>query len=351
MRRAIVLWLLSFPCWAGQANLNWAHPQSRVDGSAYTNPAGYRIWYRCGTQQQSLLAEVPHTQSTYQHTAPDGETCHWALSAYDTNGLESAKSNEASKTFPSAPVANPNAPVLIDITWAPVPQMAASLVQDQQGTQVQNETTCTATYDSTPTQGNLLVAVFFTRSTGGFTAPSGWTLDVESVNTTEDDRIQIYSKTAGASESTAVTFTGLASSSSGGSSLSIQEWSGMAASSQLDKTASTGRTSGTSISSGTTATLAQADEVAIAGVGLRSSSIAVSANNSFTVLNSPSTTANAANQVTDAYRILSATTGITTTFSWSGTIVAVAAIATYKVDVVAGGGFGASKLPLQGIGR
>lgn len=209
--------------------------------------------------------------------------------------------------------------------------MAATLVQDTTGTQVQNEATLTATYASTPTQNNLLIAGFFTRSSQPYTAPTGWTLAVEVQNTTENDWAAIYYRVAGASEATAVTFSDLDTSSSGGSSLSISEWSGMATSTPLDVVASTGRTSGTSISSGTTATLAQANELCYAVVGIRAASVTgLAVDNSYTLLNQAGTTDNEANMVGDAYRVVAATDAQTTTFSWSGTQVALAAIACFK---------------------
>lgn len=75
----------------------------------------------------------------------------------------------------------------------------------QQKAVIARDTACTVTLDSTPTQGNLLVACVASRK-GSQTTPSGWTVAVNSVDPNNVDSSTIFYKVAGASESPTVTF-------------------------------------------------------------------------------------------------------------------------------------------------
>lgn len=127
----------------------------------------------------------------------------------------------------------------------------------------------TTTYDSTPTNGNLGIALYshFEGGNRTLTAPSGWStaFDVEFSWSTVEVRLACFYKVFGESEGSDV----FVDISAGGASvvfLHIEEWSGMAASSPLDvsqtndETASDGLTADT----GTTAATAQASAVAFA---------------------------------------------------------------------------------------
>lgn len=120
--RALVLWLLPALALAGTANLSWVAPTTRVGGSAYTNPGGFRLYERCGTGLLTAIALLPASATAYQRTViPDeGVTCWWSLTAFDTDGLESARSNEASKTFPVIGTL-PGAASNLVITWCGAP--------------------------------------------------------------------------------------------------------------------------------------------------------------------------------------------------------------------------------------
>jgi hypothetical protein len=122
MRRALALLLaLTSPAHAGQAILSWVAPTHNVDGTPYTNPGGYRLYWRCvsPTVADVRIADVPHTVTTYTQTAvpDDGRTCYYSATAYNALGAESARTNEVSKTFAAAPVAAPRPPALNDVTW------------------------------------------------------------------------------------------------------------------------------------------------------------------------------------------------------------------------------------------
>lgn len=212
--------------------------------------------------------------------------------------------------------------------------MALAIVQDTTAGQAGGgATTIVLTLGAGPTQNNLLVSPMFTRS-GTATNPTGYTTDVEIVNATEDDRLRITSHIAGASESSTVTWTGFEASGAGntGSAASLYEVSGAATSSPFDKSASTGRTaSASSLSSGTTATLAQAAEICFVAWGIRLDVVSPSVDNGYTLQHdTPNTDVASAANLLDGYRIVAATTAQTSTLSWTFPETAMGAIATYK---------------------
>src|SRR3954451_14637955 len=115
----------------------------------------------------------------------------------------------------------------------------------------------TATYSPAPTNGNLLICMGNSDATLTMTS-TGWTLGTSQVNNTG---LYQWWKIAGASESTTVVLTPSASDSV---AMIIQEWSGNATGTAVDKTAA--GTNGSS-STGTTATTVQGDEEAFAQIG------------------------------------------------------------------------------------
>jgi hypothetical protein len=187
----------------------------------------------------------------------------------------------------------------------------------------------TVTFDSTPTQNNLLV-LRATCDDYATNISSGWTQAASALDWTGT---YIYYKVAGASEPSSVTLT---IGSSTGCAMIADEWSGTAPSSPLDKTASAiGQSS--PVSTGTTTTTVQADELAIAVVGLSETPAGhnVSAwNNSFTENANVATTASGTQvRVVGASRVLSATGAYTTaaTITSPANNHSVGAIATFKI--------------------
>lgn len=80
------------------------------------------------------------------------------------------------------------------------------MVQSAQAVVSGTQTSLTATYGSTPTQGNLLIAVFKYDS-DVVPALSGWTARRYPGNGAQSRKIAVWTKVAGASESTSVVFT------------------------------------------------------------------------------------------------------------------------------------------------
>lgn len=91
--------------------LAWNEPTSRTDGSALTNLAGYEVHFGTTSRTDpsfsgyshvldvSTTAQCSSGSCTCAVTVPTPGTWYFGVTAYDANHLESALSNEASKTF------------------------------------------------------------------------------------------------------------------------------------------------------------------------------------------------------------------------------------------------------------
>lgn len=202
-----------------------------------------------------------------------------------------------------------------------------NLVQTASG--VGSDATATATFGSTPTVGNLMVAHYFTRATTA-TPPAGWTQAVQSFNATENDSVNVYYRIVQSGDGTGYTW----GDGTDDELVRISEWSSSTGwpANPVDKTATTGRTTATSsLSSGTTATTTQADELSIAAVGLRNI-VANTPNytNSFTGQTLVTGGTNTST-LFPAYKIETATGAKETTVSWSGGAeTAIGCIAVFK---------------------
>ncbi len=80
---------------AGTVTLSWKAPTTNTDGTPLTNLAGYKVHY--GTASGIYTATVVIGNTTnYSFALPAG-TYYFALSAYDTLGLESGLSHDLIK--------------------------------------------------------------------------------------------------------------------------------------------------------------------------------------------------------------------------------------------------------------
>lgn len=97
----VLLGLVALPVQAQlcSASLTWAAPTENTDGSPYTNPAGSKIYWGLspGTYSQSITIDDPSVTSIVVNNLADG-TWYFAATAYNQDDVESAYSNEASKT-------------------------------------------------------------------------------------------------------------------------------------------------------------------------------------------------------------------------------------------------------------
>lgn len=86
---------------SGAANLDWTPVTENTDGTALTNLAGYNVYY--GTSQHALtrVVQVPNPgATTYPVTDLASGTWYFAVTAYTSDGAESALSNIQLKSIP-----------------------------------------------------------------------------------------------------------------------------------------------------------------------------------------------------------------------------------------------------------
>jgi hypothetical protein len=86
---------------AAQAALSWTAPATNTDGTSATNLAGYKLHIGSspGNYQQNI--DVGNLTSYSDSSLNDGSTYYFAVTAYNASGVESANSNEVSKSFPA----------------------------------------------------------------------------------------------------------------------------------------------------------------------------------------------------------------------------------------------------------
>ncbi len=79
----------------GSATLSWAAPTTRTDGSALTNLSGYKIYYgrMSGTYDYTVEIASPGVLTYVVEGLVSGEW-YFALSAYDSDDLESNRTDE-----------------------------------------------------------------------------------------------------------------------------------------------------------------------------------------------------------------------------------------------------------------
>lgn len=185
------------------------------------------------------------------------------------------------------------------------------------------------------TAGRLLVAIVSASRGNGsgaaptITAPDGWTEAVTDVCNPTGPRIRtsIYYKANASSESGSQAWSSQTFMGTGLLGVIMAEYSGIATSSPLDRTASAADTNigSTTCSSGTTSTTTQARELAIAG--LCGGSTLGSASNSFTI--QAQTSANRFVAMLD--KLLTSTGTPSTSATYSTGLNNVGCIATFKV--------------------
>jgi len=84
----------------GRASLSWQAPSERTDGTPLTDLAGFRIYYGKSSGDLRYVIEIqdPGARSWVVENLTPG-TWFFAASAFDTQGVESSRSNAASKTI------------------------------------------------------------------------------------------------------------------------------------------------------------------------------------------------------------------------------------------------------------
>ncbi|HTK98428.1 MAG TPA: hypothetical protein VL379_10420 [Pseudomonadales bacterium] len=80
-----------------EAVLSWQAPTKNVDGSALTNLAGYKVYYGNGPRTYTQTVSISGASTLQRTIALTPGTWYFAVSAIDSQGVESAKSGEVSK--------------------------------------------------------------------------------------------------------------------------------------------------------------------------------------------------------------------------------------------------------------
>lgn len=203
---------------------------------------------------------------------------------------------------------------------------AITQVQKKTFASTASSTSCPITFNAAPVSGHLLILTVVSDTT--VNTPAGWSLAVSAVNFVGE---YIYYKISAGTETT-VTI-GLTSSDS--CTVTGFEYSNMAASSPLDKTAFNNSASGaaTTISTGTTTTTSQANELVVAVVGWNDTIPTISSwSNSFVSQSSLASTGSATNITQGTSAKVVSTTGTQTTTATLSTDCGFpsGAIATFK---------------------
>jgi fibronectin type 3 domain-containing protein len=84
----------------GTAALAWTAPSTNIDGSDLTNLAGYHIYYGTDASSMTNVITVPANGniSDYVVTGLSAGTYYFEVTAYDSEGDESALSNQIAET-------------------------------------------------------------------------------------------------------------------------------------------------------------------------------------------------------------------------------------------------------------
>ena len=81
-----------------QALLSWQAPTKNVDGSTLTNLSGYKIYYGTASKNYTQTVSVSGATTTTVDVQLAPGTYYFAVTAIDSAGGESAKTNEVSKS-------------------------------------------------------------------------------------------------------------------------------------------------------------------------------------------------------------------------------------------------------------
>lgn len=99
----VILSLLSFTAFAGEATLTWVPPTKNTDGTDYTNYGGFKIYYQLRDATTGFevvdLPDTTNTMTTYIVTGLVVGTWDFQMTAYNNAGMESAKTNTVSKVI------------------------------------------------------------------------------------------------------------------------------------------------------------------------------------------------------------------------------------------------------------
>jgi hypothetical protein len=88
------------PAASGSATLSWSPPSQNTDGSQLSDLAGYRIYHGTSAGSLSYATQVSANSNSYVYGSLTSGTHYFAVTAYNTAGVESAMSAVGSKSIP-----------------------------------------------------------------------------------------------------------------------------------------------------------------------------------------------------------------------------------------------------------
>lgn len=88
------------PLPSGSTTLSWLPPQANVDGSTLTDLTGYRVYWGTAPGTYSRSTQLNATSRTHTVTGLARGTWYFAVTALNSQGVESAYSNVWSKSVP-----------------------------------------------------------------------------------------------------------------------------------------------------------------------------------------------------------------------------------------------------------
>lgn len=100
---AATLHISGFTAQAADASLSWTAPTTHTDGTPLTDLAGYKVHIGSASRQYDQKLDVGKATNYTVSNLTDGGTYYFAVTAYNSSGVESTYSNEASKTFAALP--------------------------------------------------------------------------------------------------------------------------------------------------------------------------------------------------------------------------------------------------------
>jgi hypothetical protein len=82
----------------GSVSLAWDVPTTYVDGTLAAGPVGFKVYYGTASRTYTHIIDVKTEPSCTVNSLAPG-TYYFAITAYDSSGIESDYSNELSKTI------------------------------------------------------------------------------------------------------------------------------------------------------------------------------------------------------------------------------------------------------------
>lgn len=101
------------------ATLNWTAPTTNTDGTPLTDLAGFNVYSGLSAATMKLLVQVKSpTTLTYQSLNQPAGVNYYYVTAYNTAGVESAKSATVNKTF-GGPAQSASASLTLTVPGSP----------------------------------------------------------------------------------------------------------------------------------------------------------------------------------------------------------------------------------------